>query len=345
MINGAAFTAGYHVPSARFRIRQHIPLLLQQGIHIREYIDPIGKDYIPPWGLARSGAAARALLLARIGLRLPAAALSQRADFSWLNREMIRGLVTFERAVPHPRFLDVDDAIWRSGDHVPRLVAQVDTVIAGNQFIADWFSQYCGSIHIVPTAIDTGRFVPRDAELEREAFVVGWTGTADNLGYLADIEIPLARLMSKYPDVRLMILSNRAPTFEHIPPDRVDFTAWTPQNEAATLQDFDAGLMPLHDTEWERGKCSFKMLQYMAAGIPAVVSPVGMNIDVAAHGGLAFTPREESEWFDALEMLYKDRSLARRMGQRGRAVAITHYDVAVVSSRLASIFKSALKGS
>jgi glycosyltransferase involved in cell wall biosynthesis len=102
----------------------------------------------------------------------------------------------------------------------------------------------------------------------------------------------------------------------------------------------DVGLMPLEDDAWTRGKCSFKMLQYMAAGLPAVVSPVGMNRDVLALGESGIPAAGVDDWIDALRVLAADPDRRARLGATGRAVALAHFDVPVVAAQIAAVFRS-----
>ncbi|MGH8402356.1 MAG: glycosyltransferase, partial [Gammaproteobacteria bacterium] len=106
------------------------------------------------------------------------------------------------------------------------------------------------------------------------------------------------------------------------------------------LQDLDIGLMPLEDSEWTRGKCAFKMLTYMACGVPVVVSPVGMNAQVLAKGDIGFGVSNQTEWVDALSALLAQPELARRKGAVGRAVVEQYYSVAVLADQFAAILKA-----
>ena len=100
------------------------------------------------------------------------------------------------------------------------------------------------------------------------------------------------------------------------------------------------GIMPLDDTPWTRGKCSFKMLQYMAVGLPVIVSPVGMNVDVLAKGQVGFSAQSQDQWYQALETLYKDHQLQRQLGNNGRAVIEQFYDADKIAVNLADIYKA-----
>ena len=112
-----------------------------------------------------------------------------------------------------------------------------------------------------------------------------------------------------------------------------------PENEVGLVQLMDVGLMPLEDSEWALGKCGFKMLSYMAAGLPVVVSPVGVNAEILSRAELGFAATSPADWFEAFERLYRDRELGKRLGANGRRVVEEHYSVKTNVLKLAEIFR------
>jgi glycosyltransferase involved in cell wall biosynthesis len=120
----------------------------------------------------------------------------------------------------------------------------------------------------------------------------------------------------------------------------VVFERWSPAREAAVLREFSVGLMPLEDTPWARGKCSFKMLTYMACGIPVVVSPVGMNTEVLGHGACGYAASTQEEWIDTVSSLLRDEATAHAMGKVGRQITQTHYARRVIGPKLAQLLRA-----
>ena len=211
-------------------------------------------------------------------------------------------------------------------------------IIAGNAYLADWYSQYNANVRIVHTAIDTARFVP--AEHEPDAFVIGWTGSSWTLPYLESIEDSLHQFMSLHPDSKIRVIADRAPAFQRINARQVEYVSWSPENEAVSLRGMSVGLMPLPDDDWTRGKCSFKMLQYMSCGIPTVVSPVGLNADILHMGDSEIAVTRESDWVAALDAYYTDTAKAREAGKIGRQIVEQHFSRRVITEQLAEIFHS-----
>lgn len=351
MIKVAALTSGENVPSARFRVRQHIVPLRSSGIHVHEYIPAIDKYAPPPPFLTFSNPTGLTLIRAawkcvKTLARLPGTMGSWKGDITWLEREMHPGCLTFEPLLKHPIVLDVDDAIWLTAP-LGRLAATMnakiaDVVLAGNSHIAEWFDSYAKDVRIVPTAVDTDRIRPKnfqDPKASHSRFVIGWTGTSSNYGSLYQIEKVLDEFLRSHNDAELLVIADLPPRFSELKPERFRYVKWDPDTEIGVLGLMDVGLMPLPSDSWSLGKCSFKMLQYMAAGLPVIVSPVGMNVEVLAMGDIGFPAVTHEDWHEALTNLYHDSALAYRYGAKGRLIVEKHFSRSVVSTILAGIFK------
>ena len=338
-LHTVALTAGSNVPSAHFRVGQNVEVLAELGIDIDWR--PAAVSKYPP-----SSSWARPFWLAgAVSARIPSVLASRSADFTIMNRELVSTLKTLESWVGHPCALDVDDAIWltqRFGS-IAKIANMVDTVFAGNQFVADWFSDYCNDIVIVPTAVDVNRFIP-DRSHKKEQFTVGWSGTSGNLSTLEVIWPALTIVAQRYDELVVRIVSNEPPRVPGVLRDRVEFIPWTRENEVRTIQEMDVGLMPLVDNDWSRGKCSYKMLLYMACGVPVVVSPVGMNNDVLSLGEVGFGPRTKDEWVDAISSFASDAGLCHRYGDVGRKTVVSHYSVRVVAEILSCAIRRVVEG-
>ena len=120
----------------------------------------------------------------------------------------------------------------------------------------------------------------------------------------------------------------------------VKIIPWSKETEVADIQDFDVGIMPLPDSPWERGKCGYKLIQYMACGKPVIASPVGANIAIVEHGVNGFLTKSADEWLEALTVLRDDPDLSKKMGKEGRKIVEKRYCLQVTAPRLLSIFQS-----
>ncbi len=245
-----------------------------------------------------------------------------------------------ERFTHRPRVLDVDDAVWlnRGGEkNFARLVGLCDGVICGNSFIEENVRRWCSEIMVLPTAVDTERFRPLpDPARQSTRAIIGWSGLGSNLASLTAIERPLAAVLDSHKDAVLRVVSNARPTFQLLRESQVEYVPWSPENEVRTIQEMSIGLMPMEDSLWSRGKCSYKMLLYMACGVPVAVSPVGMNNEVLAAGNVGFGPRSEAEWSDCLSYLLDHSDKAKRIGQDGRRVVEERYGLRNLAPRFAA---------
>jgi len=269
--------------------------------------------------------------------------LSRRYDVTWILRELVFNRRTLERFTHRPRVLDVDDALFhqRAGKAAPqiaKLARCMDLVVCGNDYLAQWFSQHA-PVTIIPTAVDAARFRPAPRP-SRNPFVVGWIGTSSNFPNLEVAQEGLALFLRRHPSALLRVVADRRPDLPLVDAARWDFVPWSESSEVQALQGFDVGIMPLADTPWNLGKCSFKMLQCMAVGLPVVVSPVGMNQEVLAKADLGRAATDAAQWADELAGLAQDADLRRRLGDAGRGVVLRDYDVPVVAPRVAAALRS-----
>jgi hypothetical protein len=219
-----------------------------------------------------------------------------------------------------------------------RTVGACDLVTVGNRRLASVAARSTPArVEIVPTSVE----IPAEApNLKRDGSTLVWIGLDRNLVYLQLIRPALRRLALRHPDFSLRIVCDTWPDWPEIPIERVP---WSEAGEYEALATADIGLMPLTDDAWTRGKCSFKLLQYMAAGIPAVASPVGTNPEVVLHERTGLLARTEEDWYRALHRLLCSQDLRQRMGAAGFAHAREGYDRTSVARRHATVLEELIR--
>jgi glycosyltransferase involved in cell wall biosynthesis len=332
----AAYTGGVAVPSARARVRQYIDPLDRLGITVREY--PL------PWGniLPRQRGLRPLWMALTATARTATLACSWKADVTWISRQLLPAFAPLQALAKRPMILDVDDAVWlNTGGHRAQALARAsDLVVCGNSYLADQFSRWNRNVTIIPTAVNTSWYRPRRPRENASALVLGWTGTSGNFPFLYSIEGALVRVLQHCSRAKLLVVADRPPQFKHLPESRVEFERWTPRTELAAFAHMSIGLMPLADTAWCNGKCSYKMLCYMAAGLPVVVTAAGMNREVLAMGDVGFSADCEQQWVDALTALLSDADLRQRMGAAGRAVVEERFSLQRLAQQYAAVFHS-----
>jgi glycosyltransferase involved in cell wall biosynthesis len=337
-------------PSGRLRLFQYEPWLREQfgPISIHALVDDANLRRL----YAAHGYDRR--LLARGYLRRLAELLSD-SRAKWIEKELLPYLPAwFERLLLRgsgPVVFDYDDAAFHNydlhrsravrlllGGKIDRLMARADLVTVGNEYLADR-ARAAGSarVEIVPTVIDLDRYelVDDDARRHRPV-VVGWIGSPGSQRYLAGIQAPLSRLIGRGVVRCRLVGATPAAAWEA----GVESVPWTEDSEVQQIRTFDIGVMPLPDEPWARGKCAYKLIQYMACGIPVVASPVGANRDVVRHGVNGLLAQGEREWEDALAALAADPALRQKMGREGRARVEREYCVQVTAPRIVSLFRT-----
>ena len=232
---------------------------------------------------------------------------------------------------------DVDDAIWtlppqsiRAKSRILNSLARLrfywnvrlsKGVIVSTEYISDHVKKINGNVKVIPTLVDVEDFPVREHKVSGPV-IIGWTGGPGNLIFLKTVEKPLAGLALKYP-IKLRVISSRTIDMDGID---VDFVPWDKATEATHISSFDVGIMPLPENDYTKGKGGFKILEYMAAGLPSVISPVGVNAHIIQNNTNGFFAKDDQEWVDTLSSLIKDVSLRKKMGAEARAFVARHYD-------------------
>jgi len=226
-------------------------------------------------------------------------------------------------------------------DNVARIVRRSAHVVAGNEFLADFARQHNPNVSVIPTAIDTDHYKPSLTHSgSGGGLVVGWIGTSGNLGYVEQLA-PVFRALQRRVPFELMIVCNHVERALDLRDVNYRWLDWDSNRELDDLAAFDVGIMPLPDNVWERGKCGFKLLQYMACGIPAVASPVGANIDIVQPGENGFLAANSEAWERRLEDLLVDSALAERFSRNGRKTVLQGYTLDITYPMLADALLAA----
>jgi len=277
-------------------------------------------------------------------------------DLLWIEKEALPWLpVSLESLLIGniPYALDFDDAIFHNYDRHPsflvrsvlghridHLMSRAHLVVAGNDYLANRALQAGATrVEYLPTVVDMQRYHP-STENDKGLFTIGWIGSPSTAKYLLPLETALADVCSD-SKTQLILVGSGELKLGGTP---VIIRPWSEKTEVSDIQEFDVGIMPLDDTPWERGKCGFKLIQYMACGIPVVASPVGVNRQIVDPGVNGFLASSTDEWIHALSDLRDNREKCRNMGDSARKSVEIKYSLQLNSLRLAEILRSAIKG-
>lgn len=335
--------------STRQRLLQYLPSLAAAGIEV-DYRPLLSDSYVR--SLAGKGQVSKSAIAAAYGCRLLDVLRRPDADLLWVYAELFPWLPAgFERIVRRhgiPIVYDFDDAFFipydehrRSlvrrllGDKLRPLIEGAAACTCGNDYLRDYAARWCRDSIVVPTVVDTD--VYRPAEPPSPPPVIGWIGSPTTWANVRPLLPLLARLHHDTGARIRAVGAGRAADQDRF--DGLDLVEWSEEGEVAEVQQFNIGIMPLIDAAFQRGKSGYKLVQYMACGLPTVASPVGVNSSIVLNRTTGFLASAEANWEEALRQLLADANLRTRLGAAGRARAVEHYSLASQAPRLIELFK------
>lgn len=323
--------------SHRYRLAQYVPGLARHGIDVK-LVSLLDDTYLKQ---RFAGEPISRIRLLHAYMKRYAQMVRMGAfDMAIVYGELLPFVpYALETGLLHRPFIyDMDDAFYLKYRQAPKMVKNIlgekwqtvfsraNAITAGNAHLAKHVGTYNHHTCIMPTVVDTKVYMPTfiaSGRLQNERiFTVGWMGSPSTAIYLGAIIGPLEQLGQEGP-VRLIVVGGPAPRIRGV---EVLQRAWTQTEEVSILNQFDVGIMPLPNDEWARGKCAFKLIQYMACGVPVVASSVGANIDVVAPD-CGFLAPDATAWLDSLRRLRDEPALRQRMGDAARERVVQHYSL------------------
>ncbi len=336
------------------RFYQYLPWLENTGIHV--VMSPLFSDeYVAGIQAGRKNLA----LVGRAYVhRIRELITSKQFDLLWIEKELLPwvplGLENLLLPVSIPYILDYDDAVFHCydqhhnpivksllGNKHPSLIRGAALIIAGNDYLAD-FARQSGAKHveIVPTVIDLERYPAHSQKSVTETPMttpcVGWIGQRSTASFLTPYR-QLFKSISSSRKARFIAVGIDAQSLG-LPMESVQ---WTEKTEVASIARFDIGIMPLEDEAFARGKCGYKLIQYMACGLPVIASPVGVNCQIVEHGVNGFLAETLEQWQEALQTLLADAELRKRMGLAGREKVERQYCLQVAAPIMSQLLLDA----
>jgi len=328
-------------PSQRFRFEQYLSILKKNGFNteIHPFLNQStwktlyseGNVLKKVFGMLGSFWR-RFLLLFRL----------RKADYIFIHREVSQvGPPIFEliisKVLRRKYIYDFDDAIWlpnysETNARFHRLKAYwkvnycmkwASTVVAGNEYLANYARQFNKNVHIIPTTIDTENHHNLLSNHSQAKPVIGWTGTHTTMQYLNEL-IPILKKLETDFDFTFLVISNEKPEYDL---KSLEYIKWQKETEISDLARINIGVMPLKNDIWAEGKCGFKGLQYMALGMVALMSPVGVNSSIIRDGENGFLAQTSEEWEEKLKLLLKNRALREKLGIAGKETVEMRFSV------------------
>ncbi len=337
--------------SSRYRIFQYLSYFRENGWEITlhsllndNYIHHLyRKDSLPFGDIIKS-------YFHRINLLLN----KNKYDLIWLQQEAFPWvpsfIETFLLKSKTPIVVDHDDAFFHRydlhksasvrkilGDKIDKTMRISNLVIVGNSYLAERAAKNnCKNIRIIPTVIDIAKYdIKEKKNVSEEKFIVGWLGSPPNALYIKNIEESLEQFCNSY-NGKLHLVGAGKTFLTKIPYENIE---WKEETEVEEIKKFDVGIMPLIDSPWERGKCGFKLIQYMACGLPVIASPVGVNQELVTDGVNGFLAETSDDWLKYLKILKDNPDLRKEMGLNGRKLVEDKFTLQVNAPILEQILR------
>lgn len=317
--------SGNH-PATRLRVIQYLEHL--KDAQIDSEVMPFPTGLLGWWGLLKKAKESDIVFFQK-----------KRVHKFWLKRLKAKGLKLI---------FDFDDAVMFNSSrhpapesplrmrHFASMVKRCHGIIAGNSYLKSLAEPYNKNIWILPTTIDADKYQIEKHSSPGPAVILGWIGGSKSLVFLKALQPMLDRIAEKHSNVSLKIVCDSFFEGAKMP---IIKKQWSEADEAQDVLSFDIGLAPLPDDPWSRGKCATKLLQYMASGIPAVASAVGVHTEIIRDGVNGCLARNDAEWFDKLSRLIEDVTLRQRLGAAARQTAEQDYSVQANAPKLLEILK------
>ncbi|RAO75555.1 glycosyltransferase family 4 protein [Dyella jiangningensis] len=337
--------------SSRLRMLQYLPTLDRFGITVDHH--PLLSDAYVKALYEGKSYASRVLAGGHYVKRIHELLRTNPGDLDWVEGEFLPFLPrSLEKAFmrgSRPFIAEYDDALFHRydisssavvrsmlGNKIDAVMRDAACVIAGNRYLAER-AQSVGAarVEVIPTVVNADRYKPV-VHKERERLVIGWIGSPVTQHYLYALHGALREVCARH-GAFLRLIGARPEVAERLPGVPLECVPWTEQDEVALLSGMDVGIMPLLDGPWERGKCGYKLVQYMACGLPVLASPIGVNSDLVKPDVNGFLPVSSDDWIETLSLLLSSVEVRQRLGMAGRARVEAELCVQVQAPRLAEV--------
>lgn len=339
-------------PSQRFRFEQYLDFLKNEGWQYDfSYLISEEADKV----FYKKGHFFQKIFIIINGFfkRLKDVNKASEYDIVFIQREaFITGTTYFEKKFAKSKakvVFDFDDSIWLSNvsdankkwnwlknpNKTREIITMSNMVFAGNQYLANYAKETNNNVKIIPTTIDTNEY--KKVIIENDKICIGWSGSITTIQHF-EYAIPfLTEIKKKYQDkVEIKVIGDINYINQELD---IQGIAWSKETEIEELSSFDIGIMPLADDEWSNGKCGLKGLQYMAIGIPTIMSPVGVNTEIIHDGKNGFLAHSNEEWISKIEALIESKELRLELGTKGRETVVNKYSVEAIKNDYLSLLK------
>jgi glycosyltransferase involved in cell wall biosynthesis len=338
--------------SSRLRTHQYIPYLELHNYAIT--VSSLFNDiYLE--SLYGTGKVSKALVVKLYLKRLLVLLTSFKYDVLWIEKELFPYLpATFEKLLRlfNVRYVvDYDDAIFHNYDmssnpviktllchKIDKVMAMSSVTVVGNQYLANRAkSAGAKNVHVIPTVVDIDRY---DQKVQQESkLVIGWIGSPSTQKYVADLYGAFSKLALTH-SFELHLVGATNDMIQTMADIDIVVVPWSEASEVFSILKMDIGIMPLVEGPWEKGKCGYKLIQYMACGIPVVASDVGVNREIVLGGSCGLLASNDQEWYENLARLLDDSLSRVELGKSGRESVSNCYSVQAQRSKIKQLLEA-----
>ncbi len=316
--------------SFRQRIEIYLDILRDNGINCEVVRFPSGS--LARWQLLRRCSNFDGVLLHKKTLNI--------FDAFLLRRYAQKVIFNFDDAIMYDdRHPEQKPSRRKHTKPFERTVKLADLVIAGNSYLAEHARKFNQNVRIVPTGLDLNGYRSSTDKPNDGRTRLVWIGSKSTLSYLASIKPALEEIGSRFDNVVLRIICDEFLDLQNM---EVEKCRWSLQSQTVDLVTSDIGLAPLPDNRFTRGKCGFKILQYAAAGLPVVASPVGVNCEYIEDRSNGFLAGDSADWIEKISLLLKEPQLRKQMGEAGRAM-VRRFDLRIIGEKFRSLVAACLE--
>jgi glycosyltransferase involved in cell wall biosynthesis len=287
--------------------------------------------------------------------RVKALLNSRKFDLIWVEKEVLPWLPSWVESLlmskKRPIVVDYDDATFHRydkfgffpvrailGRKIDQVMKNASIVVAGNNYIAERaLAAGAKRVEHLPTVVDTNHYAPK-IPIDRNEVTIGWIGSRSTARHLNIIQSVINEIGNEN-NVKFIAVGANPIQFANLP---LTVNEWSEDTEVDQVQEFDIGIMPLPDEPFERGKCGYKLIQYMACGKPVVASPVGVNKVIVNENRNGFLASTNDEWNEKLRILINNPELRYTMGKEGREIVEERYSLQFAAPKLVEIFNSVI---
>jgi glycosyltransferase involved in cell wall biosynthesis len=245
----------------------------------------------------------------------------------WLKFKKINYVVDYDDAIFHNYDSHPNSFVkWLFRNKIPRVIENAQKVITGSQYLTQFALKYNKNLVEIPTSIDFVKYEPNTSRSKSDIFTIGWIGTPSSSKNVLSILSPLKKFLATYPS-RLLLIGFDYTLSDYVNYEQIELITWSEFKEVTLIKSFDLGIMPLDRTPFNQGKCGFKLIQYMACGLPTISTPLIANVNIDRGNGNLFASTNE-EWFNALKEIYLNYEyFISEVGKKNMDTVKKHYSV------------------